>query len=225
MNTSLHHARCTSLQMRQGQVAPAPHLRVTHSDVRTGIAEPARPACMGVVAATRMEGHGTSAPVVMDIQAYNRAVDDHSDALYRYVVKHLRDRDEAKDIVQECFLRLWMRLDRVAVAGARSYLYATAHNLLVDRSRRRKYLTRYENWHDDVRTAHQPAAELKDRIDGALAKLSPLQRSLVLLRDLEGRSYGDIVEMTGLDMTKVKVYLYRARKAMQGHLGELVELI
>jgi len=180
---------------------------------------------MGVVAATDLEGPGPSAPAVMDIQAYNRVVDDHSDALYRYVVKHLRDRDEAKDIVQESFLRLWMRLDQVTVTGARSYLFTMAHNLVVDRTRRRKHVTRYEPVHDQVLTAQQPKAGLGDAIDRALAQLTPLQRSLILLRDLEGHSYNQIVSITGLDMTQVKVYLFRARKAMQAQLGTLEQWV
>lgn len=183
------------------------------------------PACMRVIASSPEVQKERALPVTMDADGYNQAVATHSDALYRYVVKRLRDRDEAKDIVQESFLRLWMRLDRVAASGARSYLFATAHNLIVDRYRRRKDLTRYETWHDDAMTTHQPEAGLKERIDGALAKLSPLQRSLILLRDREGHTYNDIASITGLDMVNVKVYLFRARKAMQSHLGDLSALI
>ncbi len=51
-------------------------------------------------------------------------------------------------------------------------------------------------------------------------RLPPIQRSLVLLRDLEGFAYQEIADMTGLDMTKVKVYLFRARKALQGLIGD-----
>jgi RNA polymerase sigma-70 factor (ECF subfamily) len=225
MNASLRPARCTSLQLLQGQFAPAPHLRVTHSGVRTGAEERTKPTCMGVVAATSVEGHGPSAVAVMDIEAYNRVVDDHSDALYRYVVKQLRDRDEAKDIVQECFLRLWMRLDQVTVIGARRYLFTIAHNLVVDRSRRRKRLERYGPVHEQMLTTEQPKAGLEHVIDRALAQLPPLQRSLILLRDRDGHSYQDVANITGLDMTKVKVYLFRARRAVQGHLGELSALV
>lgn len=225
MNASLRPTYCTSPDLLQGQVTPAKHLRVTHSGVRTAFAARTKPTCMGVVAATGVEVGERVAPAVMDILAYNRAVADHSDALCRYVVKHLRDRDEAKDIVQESFLRLWMRLDQVTVAGARSYLFTMAHNLVVDRTRRRKRVDRYEPVHEQVLTTQQPKAGLGDAIDRAMAQLTPLQRSLILLRDLEGHSYNDIASMTGLDMTKVKVYLFRARKAMQGHLGDLSTLI
>ena len=157
----------------------------------------------------------------MDTNAYNRCVDAHSDALYRFALRHLRDRDNAKDIVQDSFLRLWMKLDAVDEAKCRSYLFTTAHHLIVDRSRRRKFTARYEESHAHLLTTHQPQAGAKEVIDRALDTLPPTQRSLVLLRDQEGYSYQEIATITGLDMTKVKVYLFRARKALQEYIGDL----
>ena len=156
----------------------------------------------------------------MDHIDYNRCVEEHADGLYRFVVKHLRDRDDAKDIVQEAFLRLWVRLDMVRPVHAKGYLFTTAHNLVVDRSRRRKHVVRYDPWHEQVQVTHQPKAGLGEALDRALATLPPIQRTLVLLRDLEGHSYLEMAAITGLDMTKVKVYLFRARKALQEHIGD-----
>lgn len=156
----------------------------------------------------------------MDTIAYNRCVDQHSDAVFRFALRHLRDRDNAKDIVQDSFLRLWMKIDAVEESRCRSYLFTTAHNLIVDRARRRKYVTRYDDGHANILIAHQPKAGVKEVIDRALDTLTPVQRSLVLLRDLEGHSYHEIASITGLDMTKVKVYLFRARRAMQAFIGD-----
>jgi RNA polymerase sigma-70 factor (ECF subfamily) len=161
------------------------------------------------------------AVATMGAHDYNRCVEEHSDALHRFVLKQLRDRDEAKDIVQESFLRLWMKLDQVQFTKARSYLFTTARNLIVDRSRRRKYVARYHGRHEDMLVTHQPKAGVKEVVDRALATLTPVQRSLVVLRDMEGHSYEDIVTLTGLEMTKVKVYLFRARKAMREYIGDL----
>jgi len=156
----------------------------------------------------------------MDPEMYDRCVADHADGLFRFVMKYLRDRDEARDIVQESFLRLWMRLDRVCAGHARGYLFITAHNLVVDRSRRRKHVVRYDPWHADTLVTHQPKVGVKEVLDRALATLPPIQRTLVLLRDLEGHSYQEMAAITGMDLTKVKVYLYRARKALQHYIGD-----
>lgn len=157
----------------------------------------------------------------MDLDAYNRCVDDHSDGLFRFAARHLRDRDAAKDIVQDSFLRLWLKLEQVDGSRAKSYLFTIAHHLIVDSASKAKRRARYEPGHEDLLTTTQPRAGLQALIDKSLATLSPLQRTLVLLRDLEGFSYKEISDMTGLDVTKVKVYLFRARKALQAFIGDL----
>jgi RNA polymerase sigma factor (sigma-70 family) len=156
----------------------------------------------------------------MDTLEYNKCVDAHADALFRFVVHRLRDRDEAHDIVQESFLRLWMKVDQVEPEKGRPYLFSTAINLIIDRSRRRKYVARYEPSCDDVLTVLQPAAGVKEEIRSALEKLSPRLRHLVILRDVEGYSYKEIADMTDLEMTQVKVYLFRARKFLQRVIGD-----
>lgn len=168
-----------------------------------------------------VEGPERPAEAVLDAAAYERLVAAHWTPLLRYVAKHLRDHDEAKDIVQESFLRLWTRLDRVSETGARSYLFSTAHNLVVDRARRRKHVARYEDRHEDILTVQQPKAGLQGALESALDRLSERQRALVLLRDRDGHSYDDIAARTGLDVDRVKVYLFRARRAMRDRLGPL----
>lgn len=155
----------------------------------------------------------------MEPKDYDRCVAECADDLFRSVMKQLRDRDEAKDVVQEAYLRLWMRLDRVRAQHARGYLFITAHNLVVDRSRKRKNLVRMESWHGLSQVTHQPDHGVREALDMALDTLTPMQRELVLLRDHQGHSYQEMALITGLDLTQVKVYLYRARKALQRFMG------
>lgn len=154
----------------------------------------------------------------MDTKEYNEVVGSHSDALFRYALRHLRDRDTAKDIVQACFMRLWMHLDRVDGAKVRAFLFKVAHNTIIDHIRRHKHSTHYGSCH--VLTTTQPETRLRDTLEQGFAQLSPQQRSLVLLRDHEGFSYAEMASMTGLSMEQVKVYLFRARSAMKHALVE-----
>jgi RNA polymerase sigma-70 factor (ECF subfamily) len=66
---------------------------------------------------------------------------------------------------------------------------------------------------------------LKQTIDNALAKLSEIQRNVLLLRDYEGYNYEQIGEITGLSESQVKVYIYRARIAMKDYLVSLENVI
>ncbi len=157
----------------------------------------------------------------MTIADYNHAVDLHADGIYRFAVKHLRDMEAAKDIVQESYARLWMRLDRVEADKVKSYLFTTAHHALVDEVRKSARSIRMEEHHDKVRSVGQEQPDLKELLDRALATLPPLQRSVVLLRDLEGYAYEEIAELTGLNLSQVKVYIYRGRTALKEYIGSL----
>lgn len=152
---------------------------------------------------------------------YNAAVDAHADGIYRFALKHLRDTDQAKDVVQETFARLWSRIDQVDGAKAKSYLFTTAHHAMVDETRRGSRVRRMEEHHEGLRHTSQGQPDLKEVLDAALATLPPMQRSVVLLRDLEGYSYDEIAELTGLNLPQVKVYIYRGRTALKEYIGQL----
>lgn len=152
---------------------------------------------------------------------YNTAVDAHADGIYRFALKHLRDEDQAKDVVQESFARLWSRIDQVDGAKAKSYLFTTAHHVIVDETRKGGRVRRMEEHHEDLRHTSQSQPDLKEVLDAALATLPAIQRSVVLLRDLEGYTYEEIAELTGLNLPQVKVYIYRGRTALKEHIGQL----
>ena len=86
----------------------------------------------------------------MTIPDYNSAVDLHADGIYRFAVKHLRDEELAKDVVQESFARLWMKVHEVEGRKVKSYLFTTAHHLMVDEVRKGKRSTRMEEQHDQL---------------------------------------------------------------------------
>lgn len=157
----------------------------------------------------------------MTAEDYNAAVDDHADGIYRFALKHLRDQDRAKDVVQETFTRLWTRLDQVDAAKAKSYLFTTAHHIMVDEVRKDARSTRMEDQHEEMRHTNQDQPDLKAVLDQALATLPAIQRSVVLLRDLEGYTYEEIAELTGLNLPQVKVYIYRGRTALKAYIGQL----
>lgn len=161
----------------------------------------------------------------MTLTDYNSAVDLHADGIYRFAVKHLRDTDRAKDVVQESFARLWQKVEDVEGAKAKSYLFTTAHHLLVDEARKATRSTRMEQKHKDLHWGHQSQPDLKAVLDAALATLPDVQRSVVLLRDLEGYSYEEIAELTQLNITQVKVYIYRGRTALKDYIGSLENVL
>lgn len=157
----------------------------------------------------------------MTLTEYNTAVDLHANGIYRFALKHLRDVELAKDVVQESFARLWVKVDEVDGAKAKSYLFTTAHHVMVDEVRKGKRSTPMEEHHESMRFTSQAQPDLKEVLDAALATLPAIQRSVVLLRDLEGYTYEEIAELTRLNLAQVKVYIYRGRTALKEYIGQL----
>ena len=156
----------------------------------------------------------------MTIREYNNCVDEYSDGVYRFLLKNIRNADLASDIVQESFLKLWLKRKNVDYAKSKSYLFTTAYHGMIDHTRKR-------NWNDQHVDDHliykiegfeNSYSDIKEILDVALEKLPSIQKSVVLLRDYEGYSYQEIGEITDLNEAQVKVYIYRARMSLKKYL-------
>ena len=82
-----------------------------------------------------------------------------------------------------------------------------------------------EEHHEDLGHTSQSQPDLKEILEAGLATLPAMQRSVVLLRDLEGYSYEEIAELTQLSESQVKVYIYRGRTALKEYIGQLESVL
>ena len=149
---------------------------------------------------------------------YNESVLLYADNVYRFIVKNLRHTEDAEDIVQSVFEKLWIHKDNVEPQKAKSYLFTVAYHLLIDHTRKAKRISLQESFENDTQTAYQENKALKKVLHDALATLNEMQRSLVLLKDYEGYSYEEIGEITKLTTDQVRVYLHRARLKLRNYL-------
>jgi len=76
-----------------------------------------------------------------------------------------------------------------------------------------------------VASDHNHYSDLKEILDEGLRRLSEIQRSVILLRDYEGYSYEEIGEITSLNESQVKVYIYRARVFLKNYIGHIERVI
>ena len=157
----------------------------------------------------------------MTVAEYEKCVQTLSDNLYRFALKSLRDEDQAKDIVQESFLRLWENREAVLDGKEKSYLFTIAYRLIIDQVRHiRRYTTddTLQRRPDEGNRGYSGAGEVVQRY---LDQLPEIQRTLILLRDYEGYSYQEMADMTSLSVAQVKVYIFRARMALKQQIGTI----
>ena len=155
----------------------------------------------------------------MTVAEYNKCVDLHSDALFRFIVKNIRDQDDARDVVQDAFEKVWLKAAEVPFEKGKSYLFTTAYRIMLERIRKKSRTSPIDNTLRIVPVEEsKPEFDLRKVLDEAIAKLPDDQRSVVMLRDYEGYSYKEIGEITGLTESQVKVYIFRARVTLKNYL-------
>ena len=156
----------------------------------------------------------------MNIKEYNECVDKYSDNLYRFLLKNIKDDALAGDFVQDSFEKLWINHQKVDAKKAKSYLFSTGYHIMIDYIRKNKRINSISE-NDFYNYSHsEQYSDLKEILDKAVEQLPDIQRAVLLLRDYEGYSYKEIAEITRLNESQVKVYIYRARVFMKNYLGK-----
>jgi RNA polymerase sigma-70 factor (ECF subfamily) len=162
----------------------------------------------------------------MEHEAFQHALAEHGDRVYSYAVWLLGDREEARDATQEGFMRLWAKRATVADGAAWVWLSRTVYRLCIDRQRRRT--VRRER--DLAESAGAPGCcklepiqlaeqtELQAAIGSALRQLSPRDRVLIVLREMQGMSCEKMAEVLEMKPSTLKSALHRARDRLGDEL-------
>ena len=154
----------------------------------------------------------------MTEKEYNYCVNQYADNVFRFIVKNLRHEEDARDIVQTAFEKLWKNRETVENEKSKSFLFTVAYNQMIDHIRKIKRINLKDEFHEDGRVGYQTNSNTKKALMEALNRLNETQRSLVMLKDYEGYNYEEIGKIMGLGESQVKVYLHRARLALRNYL-------
>jgi RNA polymerase sigma-70 factor (ECF subfamily) len=162
----------------------------------------------------------------MTDKVYNKAVDDYSDGVYRFIVKNIGNEEDAKDIVQTAFEKLWIHRHKVEEEKIKSYLFTIAYRQMIDHIRKVKkmpYIEMAEELPQHV--VFQQHNDTKQQLLKAIHELNETQKSLILLKDYEGYNYQEIGTIMELSENQVKVYLHRARQILKNKLGQMLQMV
>lgn len=162
----------------------------------------------------------------MTIEEYNQIVYSQSDALYRFALKNIKVVEDAQEIVQTSFEKLWINRNNVDPTKCKAYLFRIAYNCMIDLIRKQKREVDMELISNkEPQTEFQDFKGLKPILDKALGEINEIQRNVILLRDYEGYSYQEIGEIMELSESQVKINIFRGRQALQKILGKLEDYL
>jgi RNA polymerase sigma-70 factor (ECF subfamily) len=176
-----------------------------------------------------------------DEAAYAEVIARYKNPITNFLYRYLNDYEEAVDLAQETFVRVYFALDRYHTKFAFStYIYRIAANLAISELRKRKRrsvlsLTGLFQSEEGRETEFQPPdprpladsdvidAERDRVITKAIASLPPKYRLPVVLRDVEGRSYDEVAEILNLGLGTTKSRISRARGMLREKLSGYLE--
>ena len=106
----------------------------------------------------------------MTEREYNECVHQYADNVFRFIVKNLRHEEDAKDVVQSAFEKLWRNRDAVETSKSKSYLFIVAYNQMIDHLRKVKRVYLKDEFREDVRIQNKQMDNARAILNEALAR-------------------------------------------------------
>jgi RNA polymerase sigma-70 factor (ECF subfamily) len=174
-------------------------------------------------------------------RAFGELVRRYDSRLVNFVYRTVGDRERAQDLVQETFVRVYRHLERFDQSKKFStWIYTIASNLAKNELRNRSrnplvlFQTIKQHWDADHRplewedTQYKPddlyrKRFLKEKVDEAVAQLPEHHRMVFVLRELEGKTYEEISDITGVNLGTVKSRLNRARNNFAQIIAPMID--
>ena len=147
----------------------------------------------------------------------------HQDRIFTYSRYLLGSAEDAEDVTQEVLVRLWDRGRGIAPEGLPAWLTRVTRNACLDLLRQRRRRPAHEAGIDAELiedptpgpAAQTEATEMRRQLRTCLQRLPEVQRSIVVLREIDGLAYEEIAQALELPLNTVKVYLHRGREHLR----------
>ena len=166
-----------------------------------------------------------------DTAAFEALVSMHAPYVYNVALRTLTNASDAEDVTQETFVRVWRSLNNFrGDAQFRTWLYRITTNLCYNRlphlKRELEQLAIQDDADDEIALPDEQqqveqdvvSDELRQQLELAINDLPEAYRLLISLRHIQGMSYAEIVEATGMPLGTVKTGIFRARRDLRVRL-------
>lgn len=159
---------------------------------------------------------------VCEESVFKELFDSVSRSLRNFLYYKCGDTQQAEDLTQEAFLRMWKACEKVVPAKARSFLFTVANNLLLDQIKHQKVVLSFQKQPQQSASPETPdftyeVAEFKERLEQAIADLPEKNRVVFLMNRIDKLTYQEIADRLGISKKAVE-------KRMSKALAELRKL-
>lgn len=148
--------------------------------------------------------------------AFGELYDRYSSRVFAYCRRFLGNKEEAQDVFQETFVRLYQSAQKDRnMTNVPAFILTIARNLCVNAKKREKHDLSFEEFMVAKESSKYEDDELLNLIKMAIDVLPEDYKEIFILREYDGLSYADIAEVTGTSLNNVKVRIYRAKQKVR----------
>ena len=167
-----------------------------------------------------------------DMAAFEQLFYKYQERVYSTALRMMDNKEDALDLTQEIFLRVYQNMHKFKFTSAFStWLYRLAVNLCIDELRKRKRFANTTPLEEAVSQAdvntpedHAISKDREKQVWEALNSLKEKERTIIILRDIEGLSYKEIAEVLKCSLGRVKSRLHEARQKLRAILETETDL-
>ncbi len=163
---------------------------------------------------------------ICDDLLFERFYKKHSKNLHDFLYYKFGEHLNPQDKVQEAFIKLWQNCGKIALPKAKSYLFTTANNLMLNAVAHQKVVLKYSKQPQKHYTSESPEFVLQEKeyhkkLQNAISNLTEAQRIAFLLNRVEGKRFKEIAELLNISTKAVEKRIYGALKKLRKEIKEL----
>ncbi len=165
-------------------------------------------------------------PGVCEENVFAKLFKEHSRTLRNFIYFKFGNEEQAKDMTQEAFIKLWEKCADVPPEKAKSFLYTVAGNASLNQIAHQKVVLNFaKSYQGSERTNESPEYIIEEeqfriKLENAIQKLSEAQRSAFLLHRIEGKKYAEIAEMFGISVKAVEKRIHGALVSLRSEISQ-----
>ncbi len=162
-----------------------------------------------------------------DMAAFDAIYNKYCHKLHGFVLRYLKQEEDAEGIVQEVFIKIWESRHKIDIYSSfEAFLFTIAYNTSISLLRKRVSETKSREYLKSFQQANAPEnaidelqfKELNNKVQSLLKKLTPRQREIYLLSREEGLTHKEIAKNLDISINTVKNHLVSTLKFLKSHM-------